>query len=406
MRRLIFLIASLVCLAGLAEAQSLTVRARVEPASTQISDHWFGRTRLVLGLSQGVPYRVFTLSGPPRLVIDFRDADFSGLTAQDLLPEPGRISALRFGAFRPGWSRLVADLTEPMLPTEIDMKVDEGSGKATIRILMRHAKSEAFLAASGPPTGAGWDSGDLTALPQAPITDDDIFTVVIDPGHGGIDPGAVRDGITEKDLMLAIARALADSLKRSGDVNVVLTRNDDRFVSLPGRVAAAHHANADLFISLHADALSEGGARGATIYTLSEEASDAAGAQLALQQDRADILAGVDLSDTDDELAGVLMDLARVETAPRARMAADAIIAAMTEAGGPMNTRPERRGNFSVLKSADIPSILIEVGFLSSPRDLDNLRDPVWRAVMIEAIATGILEWRKADLAQSPLMRR
>lgn len=157
---------------------------------------------------------------------------------------------------------------------------------------------------------------------------------------------------------------------------------------------------------MHADALSQGQARGATVYTLSDEASDAASAQLAAQHDRADILAGVDLSGTDDQVASVLMDLARTETMPRTDTLATALIDTMSAAGGPMNKRPRREAAFSVLKSADIPSVLVEVGFLSDERDLANLRDPVWRAVMVEALAAGILQWRDDDLAMRPLIRQ
>ncbi|MEO0936856.1 MAG: N-acetylmuramoyl-L-alanine amidase [Pseudomonadota bacterium] len=385
-------------------AQDLRALARVDAAGSSVEDGWFGRSEITLALSQGVPYRVFTLDAPARLVIDFQEVDFSGLDPLDILPVPGRIAAVRFGGFRPGWSRLVADLAQPMLPAQIGMQIDQSSGAAQIAITLERAEREAFAAASGVPEGAGWDVE--AAAPPPPPADDGMFTVVLDPGHGGVDPGAVRDGVPEKTLMLQIAVALAESLRRTGDVRVVLTRTDDVFVSLPGRVALAHAAGADLFVSLHADALSQGGARGATVYTLSEEASDEASAQLAIQHDRADIIAGLDLAGTDDEVAAVLMDLVRQETEPRALAASAAVIAAMDEAGGPMNSRPARQAGFSVLKSADIPSILIEVGFLSSPRDLANLRDPVWRAVMVEAIAEGILDWRAADLAQRPLVRQ
>ena len=206
--------------------------------------------------------------------------------------------------------------------------------------------------------------------------------------------------------MLGMGLALRDALRRAGDIEVVLTRERDMFVSLPGRVALAHQVGADAFVSLHADALSQGQARGAAIYSLSEQASDAASAQLAAQHDRADILAGVDLSGTDDQVASVLMDLARTETMPRTATLAGALIENLAAAGGPMNKRPRREAAFSVLKSADIPSVLVEVGFLSDPRDLANLRDPVWRSVMVEALAAGILQWRDDDLAMQPLIRQ
>ncbi|WP_366141253.1 N-acetylmuramoyl-L-alanine amidase [uncultured Tateyamaria sp.] len=384
-------------------AQDLSGLARVDVARSEVTESWFGGTTLTLALSQGVPYRVFTLADPPRLVVDFREVDFAGVSPSDLLPELGGIAALRFGAFKPGWSRLVMDLSTPMLPQQIEMPVDTASGQAVLSITLDAVEADAFAAQAGPPADADWGV-QAAAPPAAP--QDDGFVVVIDPGHGGIDPGAVRDTTTEKELMLGIGLALRDALRRAGGVEVVLTRDTDSFVSLTGRVALAHQVGADAFVSLHADALSQGQARGATVYTLSEEASDAASAQLAAQHDRADILAGVDLSGTDDQVASVLMDLARTETMPRTDTLATALIDNMAVAGGPMNKRPRREAAFSVLKSADIPSVLVEVGFLSDKRDLANLRDPIWRAVMVEALAAGILQWRDDDLAMRPLIRQ
>ena len=386
-----------------AAAQDLSGLARVDVARSGIEEGWFGRTEVTLALSQGVPFRVFTLDAPARLVVDFREVDFAGVSPDALLPEAGQIAGLRFGAFKPGWSRLVLDLGAPLLPTEIAMPVDASSGQAVLSIALEAVEAQVFADAAGAPLDADW--GVQAAAPPATLSDDS-FVVVIDPGHGGIDPGAVRETTSEKDLMLEIGLAVRDALRRAGGVEVVMTRDTDTFVSLTGRVALAHQVGADAFVSLHADALSQGQARGATVYTLSEEASDAASAQLAAQHDRADILAGVDLSGTDDQVASVLMDLARTETMPRTGTLARALIENMAGAGGPMNKRPLREAGFSVLKSADIPSVLVEVGFISDPRDLANLRDPVWRAVMVEALAAGILQWRDDDLAMQPLIRQ
>lgn len=386
-----------------ATAQDLSGLARVDMIASGVQDGWFGGTRLTLALSQGVPFRVFVLDNPARLVADFREVDFAGVTAEALRGESARISGLRFGTFKPGWSRLVADLAEPMLPVEIAMPVDQSSGQARMTILLEAVGAEAFAARAGAPVNPDWAV--QTAVPP-PISDDDSFVVVIDPGHGGVDPGAVRDSTTENELMLGIAVALRDALRRAGGVEVVLTRERDEFVSLTGRVALAHQVGADAFISLHADSLSQGRARGATVYSLSDEASDAASAQLAAQHDRSDIIAGVDLSGTDDQVAAVLMDLARVETMPRTHDLAASLMDSMRAAGGPMNKRPRREASFSVLKSADIPSVLVELGYLSDNRDLANLRNAVWRAAMVEAMATGILAWRDADLARAPLVRQ
>ncbi len=385
-------------------AQDLTALARVNSAGSGIEDHWLGRTTLSLNLSQGVPFRVFLLNDPTRLVVDFREADWAGIRPEALLPEPGRIEAIRFGAFRPGWSRLVADLAEPMIPEEVGMPVDPASGTARLEITLKTADLETFAAATGAPVDPAWAQA-LTTPAPIPRVEDNVFRVALDPGHGGVDPGAEREGVSEKVLMLSIARGLRDVLKREG-VDVVLTRTEDVFVALETRVAIAHQSQSDIFISLHADSLRQGGARGATVYTLSEEASDAATAHLAARHNRSDIIAGADLTGSDDEVASVLLDLARQETEPRSASLANVLIEGMTAAGGPMNNRPWRQAGFSVLKSADIPSVLVEVGFLSSDRDLKNLRDPVWRSVMINGMAEAILRWRDLDAARAPLVRQ
>lgn len=390
--------------AQMASAQDLTALARVNVAQSGIHDQWFGKTQLRLSLSQGVPFRVFLLDKPTRLVVDFREVDFAGVRKDMLLAQPGRMSAIRFGAFQPGWSRLVADLTEPMIPTEIGMSVDDTSGTATLEIALETTDAADFASRAGAPQEGGWPLA-LTQATRPKTATDNRFVVVLDPGHGGIDPGAERDGSAEKDLMLAFARALQDALRRT-DVDVVLTRDDDFFVALETRVAIAHQVEADVFISLHADSLSQGRAKGATVYTLSDEASDEATQHLAARHNRADIIAGADLTGSDDQVAGVLLDLARQETEPRSALLAKVLVDGMSEAGGPMNRRPQRNAGFSVLKSADIPSVLVEIGFLSSKRDLTNLRDPIWRAVMVNAMADAILAWRDQDAALAPLVRQ
>jgi N-acetylmuramoyl-L-alanine amidase len=383
-------------------AQELNALARVDPAQSEMTDTQDG-AKLSLALSQGVPFRVFTLDEPARVVIDFNEVAWQGVDPQMILPQPGRIAAIRFGTFRPGWSRFIAELAEPLQPEDISMSVDAGTGTARLELTLVPVTAEVFANSAGTPAAAAW-VGEKTAHQALPV-DKDHFVVVLDPGHGGIDPGAERDGISEKALMLSYARALRDVLRRNG-VDVVMTREEDVFVPLQERVAVAQRMQADLLLSLHADNLSQGGAKGATVYLLSAEASDAASAQLAARHNRSDLLAGVDLSGADDQVTGVLLDLARQETAPRSKLLAETLINHMSLAGGPMNRRPLRHAGFAVLKSADIPSVLIEVGFLSSDRDLENLRDPDWRAGMVAAIGKAILTWRDLEAARAPLVRK
>jgi N-acetylmuramoyl-L-alanine amidase len=404
MRRIFQIMAMVFVFAGSASAQNLGVVARVDAGSSQITDGWFGKTTVEIHLSQGVPFRVFHLDNPARLVVDFREADWTGVTDTDLLAEAGRISGVRYGPFRAGWSRIVMDLAEPMVPREVSMPVDPTTGRAVMTIELKRAEAADFAASAGAPNDAKREAA--ASAPTPDVLTDDRFVIVIDPGHGGVDPGAVREGLSEKDLMLTFARELADQLARTGEADVYLTRNEDVFVSLPGRVGMAHRVKADLFLSLHADAIANGQAHGATVYTLSDEASDAATAQLAAQHNRADIIAGVDLSGADDQVAEVLIDLARQETGPRNAALAAALIDQIEASGAPLSKSRQRQAGFSVLKSADIPSVLVEVGFMSSQRDLANLRDPIWRANLVLAMRDAILIWRADDLATRPLVRQ
>jgi N-acetylmuramoyl-L-alanine amidase len=404
MRRVIQTAAMILAFANAANAQDFGVSARVDPVASQIQDGWFGKSSVALHLSQGVPFRVFHLDDPARLIVDFKEADWTGVSAGDILEADGRITAARFGSFQAGWSRMVLDMSEPMLPIEIGMPVDQVTGQAVLRIALGPVTEEEFAANAGSPPNANW----APEQARTPVVEkiDDEFIVMIDPGHGGIDPGAVRDGVNEKDLMLTLGRGLAEALVRSGEAKAFLTRNDDSFVSLPARVSLAHEVGADLFISLHADALSNGQAEGATVYRLSDEASDAASAQLASQHNRADIIAGVDLNGSDDEVANVLIDLARQETGPRSEALATALLEMIEDAGAPLSKKRQKQAGFSVLKSADIPSVLIEVGFLSSSRDRANLRDPEWRNLMISALVQAIIAWKADDVATRPLVRQ
>ncbi|QFT96235.1 N-acetylmuramoyl-L-alanine amidase AmiA precursor [Roseovarius sp. THAF8] len=399
-------LAMMMCLWAVAAAaqSSFGGLARVDMDGSRLSDTRQGLV-LELALSQGVPWRVFTLDAPERLVVDFREVDWRGVDAA-LLDMAERARQVRMGSFRPGWSRMVITLAGPYAVRAADMALEQETGAALLSIELTEVTEAAFAAASGAPKVPGWDRQDPSPGKAARTADPGLFTVVIDPGHGGIDPGAEKDGLSEKDLMLAFARELKDVLLRQADVEVVLTREDDSFVSLERRVAIAHQVGAGLFISLHADALIEGRAHGATVYTLSDSASDRASAALAERHDRADLLAGIDLTGSDDVVADVLMDLARMETQPRAEQLAKAIQMGIREKGLPLNSRPMRMAGFSVLKSPDIPSVLLEVGFLSSDRDRANIADAEWRARMAQAVSDAVRAWRQADAANAELVRQ
>ena len=392
-----------ICGTGFAVAQDFNALARLDAGKSRITTR-AGAFQLQLALSQGVPYRVYTLSDPARLVLDFREVDFSGIDPSSMLSGDAT-EQLRFGAVRPGWSRLVLDLPSPQLVEHAGLSVEKNTGNAVLNVVMLPSSDAAFEQFSGAPNDPDWQR--LTPKTGShDVGKDDVITVVLDPGHGGIDPGAQGAGITEAELMLVLAQEVRDALLRSGDFEVLLTRKADEFVSLERRVQIAHAAGADLFVSFHADALASGKANGAAVYTLSRDASDAASAALAERHNRADILAGVDLSGQDDEIASILMDLARLENTPRSQALARGIILGINTEVGHTYKRPIQSAGFSVLKAPDIPSVLIEVGFLSSKDDLSKLTDPVWRGKMVTGIHNGIQAWLLNDAADAQLRRK
>jgi len=406
MRLIALIFTALLLGASVASAQDLSALARFDASKSSVDAKWRG-VSLTLGLSQGVPWRVFTIDEPRRLVADFREVDWGTSTGLDF-EETDRVKAVRFGQFQPGWSRLVMDLNAPLKLDTAEMRIDETTGLAELQVDLSLVSSDEFAQSSGEPATPGWWVPPAAEVAKARMrqTGEGVLTVVIDPGHGGIDPGAEHGDQTEKALMLAMARELKEHLLRTNRVRVVLTRDDDSFVPLEMRVAIARHAEADLFISLHADALGQGQAHGATVYTLSDTASDKASAALAERHDRDDLLAGVDLSGQDDTIANVLMDLAWLENQPRSQAVANAIVLALDQAGTPLHKVPRRAAGFSVLKAPDIPSVLLEVGFLSSILDRERLMDPEWRANTAAALTSGILSWSQTDAAIGDLVRQ
>ncbi|MDV7141092.1 N-acetylmuramoyl-L-alanine amidase [Tropicimonas sp. TH_r6] len=399
---LALLILAMSCLPLTASAQNLFAVARLDPERSAIEDRSDGFD-LALTLSQPIPYKVTLLDTPPRLVLDFRELEFNRLRT-GALGDSSSIETVRFGAIQAGWSRMVIDLTGPYLVESAGMQTGAEDGTARIEISLRETDPTTFAARAGPSADPVSSSAGQPALPASP--DDGRLTVVLDPGHGGIDPGAVRDDVHEADLVLTFALELRDVLLRAGGFDVALTRSDDSFVSLEARIDRARRAGGEILLSLHADAVSEGIASGAQVYTLSEEASSTASAKLAERHDRADLLSGVDLSGQDDEMARVLMSIARTETAPRTEALADALVDGFREGGVQLHKRPREHAAFSVLKAPDIPSVLVEVGFMSSPKELEKLQNPDWRAAAQAAIVSSLRAWDEADRARKALTRQ
>ncbi|QFQ87114.1 AMIN domain-containing protein [Paracoccus kondratievae] len=411
MRRLWVLLLFLLALPALAEDGQRSALATVDLAHSALSAEGRDRGRprpmdLRLTISQPVPYRVYFLDGPPRLVVDFREIDFSGTRAGDL---PGRelVPALRWGRFRPGWSRLVMELPGPYaLRTAIQRPAEGGARGALVQLRIEPVGQKDFVT-RGNALSALWDLPAPAAVTPLPPrrTGDKPLRVALDPGHGGHDPGAQVGAISEAALMLSFARELTEILTRAG-FEVVATRQDDSFIPLERRMTLARAAQADLFISLHADALPAGEAAGLSIYTWNPQADDRASRELAMRHDRTDLLAGLDLAGTDDQVAAVLMDLARTETHPRSEAFAKFAVSELNRAGIAMHRRPVRGAAFSVLKSPDIPSVLVELGFLTDAGDRANLFDPDWRARTAQALARAVGLWAQDDAARAALSRQ
>ena len=398
----------LALLAPVAGAQSgLGVQARLLTDGTVLRANPQG-VALDLALSQPVPYRLRLLASPPRLVLDLNTVDW-GATDLERMAAAQRLPGLRMGHLPDGWARLVVDLGGPFLLDSAEQRVNPETGQGLIALRLMRAELEDFEAAVADEEGLAAQRGDAFLHPApapAPPPAPRKPLVMLDPGHGGFDSGAERDGVREADLVLAFARQLREILLRRGVFDVAMTRDADDFVSLDGRIRAARAANADLFVSLHADALPEGLASGAVMYLLGDTASDESAAYLAERHDRADMLAGVDLTGATDEIARVLMSVAWQDTKPRARALAEALVEGVEAAGLRLHRRPIQSGAFTVLRAVDMPSVLVELGFMSSPRDMANLRDPDWTLRMAEAVADALDRWQARDQAQAPLRRQ
>lgn len=356
------------------------------------------RTRLVIDLTASTSIKAFTLADPYRVVIDLPEVAFQ-------LPEVagrqgrGLVSAYRFGVFAPGRSRIVVDVTRPVAIDKAFVLDAVDGQPARIVLDLTPSDRKTFLqsvAAQGPET-TGATAG---SAPQAAPTD--LPVVVIDPGHGGVDPGAAGpDGASEKDIVLAFAKQLKIKIEASGRRKAVLTRDDDTFISLPGRVKVARDNAAALMISIHADTLTDPfGVRGATIYTLSSKASDKEAERLADKENKADLIAGVDLSDEPEEVAGILFDLTRRETTSFTAQFAKMLARDLKQAAK-LNKNPLRSAGFRVLKAPDVPSVLLELGYLSSKEDAKLLMSDAWRDQATDAISKAIDRYFETRIAGS-----
>ena len=341
-----------------------------------------GKTRVVLDVTKAVPYSAFLLENPYRLVIDLPELDWG---VNEDATARGVVTGMRYGLFRAGNSRVVVDLKGP-----IKIVSHAALGKPDRLMFDLLPVSKSNYKAGQAVALNNWKPPVANAfpMPQAPPRADSKRVVVIDPGHGGVDPGAVRGNTHEKNVTMAVAREVKRQLDSSGRYQVIITRNRDIFVGLRDRVTVAQANNADIFISLHADTHPKQKTRGASIYTLSEGASDKEAARLAKKENTSDIIGGLDLSQYSDETTDILRDLTRRRTMEESSVFANMMISQFAKKK--INMQPyktHRFAGFAVLKAPDVPSVLVEMGYLSNSIDKkmllsEDFRKKVGRAIL------------------------
>jgi N-acetylmuramoyl-L-alanine amidase len=364
------------------------------------------QTRFILDLDKAIPFRAFALADPYRLVVDLPQVSFR-LPAGTGVTGRGLVKAFRYGLVMPGGSRIVFDLTGPAKLTNSTM-LDAANGQPPRLVLeLEQTDATSFmkaLAAEVQPQlkPAISESRAVIAAPRVqevpsaaaaakPVPPDPRPVVVIDPGHGGVDNGTRSGEETEKNLVLAFGLALRDRLEKSGKYRVVMTRTDDTFIPLDDRVKIGRTQKAALFVSIHADYLprGEGDAQGATIYTVSDKATDAEAERLAESENRADAIGGVNLTQEPTEVADILIDLAQRETRTFSNRFARLLMGEMKNATR-MHKHPLKSAGFRVLKAPDVPSVLVELGYVSNKGDLDHLVSDSWRSKTVGSMAQAI----------------
>lgn len=391
------------------------------------------KTRVVVDLSGMSKFRAVVLDSPWRMVVDLPDFDWQvGKIAN---PPQSPIRSIKQGSLQPGISRIVLDLKEPVSIS--DAFLLRKSGNLPDRLVIDFTKTTAerysrekgrtyglldsgaveTTAAAAPPSPLpdlpAPESADrqppalqqaaaantIGSLPQRkpapaapmPTARAGRPVIVIDPGHGGVDPGAVGpDGIFEKHVALAMAKDLKALLDGTGRYDVRLTRDRDIYLRLTERVELARKHKADLFISLHADSIGKSNVSGASVYTLSENASDEQTARLADRENKADIIAGTDLSHEDEQVAGILIDIAMRDTMNQSNFFANTLVSDLESTGITILERPHRSAGFAVLKAPDTPSILVEMGFMSNKSEARLLSTPAYRQKVARALVSGI----------------
>jgi N-acetylmuramoyl-L-alanine amidase len=360
------------------------------------------RTRFVADISQSVSFTVYVLPDPYRVMIDIGDLNF------DLAPGIGQkgrglIAKYRYGSVEPGKSRIVIETTGPVLIEKSFLVPPQAGQPARLVVDLVTSTEDAFGAAYAN-AGAGEKQEEASSDPSIESAtsrqaQSNKKIIVIDPGHGGVDPGAVsRRGTREKDVVFAFAQLLKKALAGTGKYELHLTRSDDRFVPLARRVAVAREAKADLLIAIHADTVRGPTARGLTLYTLSDKASDKEAEELAAKENRADIIGGIDLETENKEVTDILIDLVQRESKNHAVLFSKKALGQLKR-DALLTGKPLRSAGFVVLKAPDVPSVLVELGYLSSKQDEALLTSSEWQAKIAKALTKAVDAYFAAEVA-------
>ncbi len=357
---------------------------QIAPAATS--------TRIRLIASEEIAISAFVLSNPDRLIIETPDINFQ------LPPDSGNVSqgavtSYRYGKIASDRSRIVFDLATPMVPGDIVKSTSMGGGAYIVSLFLTASDRESFdkAAQTAAISKAFKDSGSTTS---ASAVTDSRPLIVIDPGHGGNDLGATGvSGLFEKDVVLAFSIALAKKIEAQGLCRVLLTRDQDVFIPLDERVKIARQHNAAVFLSIHGDTIASAGeVRGSTVYVGDERSSDAEAAKVAEYENKADSNGGYTPQATDSSVADILGDLTLRETRTRSSLLARELVTRIADTTH-LNRNPLRAAGFRVLRAVDIPSALIELGYMSSKADLDQLTSSEWTDRMTSRMADALVEF-------------
>lgn len=357
------------------------------------------RTRIVIDFDQAPSFSIHYIANPERIVVDLPATAFGFDTKQ--LEARGLFKDIRYGAMGEGSAQIVLTAIKPVKLAIAKVQQDEDGKGHRLVLDAEMTSKEAFAALVKAQTWNGADDQQVTsAIPAAEAAKPGDFVIAVDAGHGGIDTGAigVDTKTEEKQVTLAFAKALADRLNREPGIKAFLTRDNDEFLSLSERVQIARQNHAGLFISLHADTLKQKDIRGATVYTISDKASDKLAADLAERENLSDQIAGKETVAEPPEVADILLDLTRRETQAFSISLAESVLNSFKDQIGTINN-PHRHAGFQVLRAPDVPSILVELGFLSNVEDEKLLLDETWRGKMADLMTDAVKRYRSSVVA-------